>query len=212
MKRDDLMTIFRASIAAVDPRDAVRQHQRTAEVLGYRASILMTDLKGEAREAARFLAAQVRTKGASMPGSRPRCLLFGGETTVAVKGGGIGGRNQELALAFALEIDGEKGVTLLSAGTDGIDGPTDAAGAIANGNTASRARALGIDPARYLIDNDSYTFFKRYDSLSGEQNQVITGPTGTNVMDIQILLIRNGQDKNGTIPAEEVFYDHEGSL
>jgi glycerate-2-kinase len=110
---------------------------------------------------------------------------------------GNGGRNQELALAFALEIEGLGGVSLLSAGTDGTDGPTDAAGAIVDGSTASRARALGIDPVHYLDYNDSYLFFRQFDGLSGNTSHVITGPTGTNVMDLQIMLLekRGGPEK-----------------
>jgi len=122
-------------------------------------------------------------------GDKPRCLLSGGETTVTVRGTGTGGRNQELALAFAMEIAGIKGITMLSAGTDGTDGPTDAAGAIVDGETVPKARALGMDPFAYLENNDSYTFFSRLDTLSGEAYHVITGPTGTNVMDIQIIRI-----------------------
>jgi glycerate-2-kinase len=118
-----------------------------------------------------------------------RCLLFGGETTVTVRGTGKGGRNQELALAFALEIAGQPGMALLSAGTDGGDGPTDAAGAIVDGGTASRARQGGIDPAACLEENDSYGFFERLDALSGERSHFKTGPTGTNVMDMQIILL-----------------------
>ena len=89
----------------------------------------------------------------------------------------------ELALAFALEIEGRDGITLLSAGTDGSDGPTDAAGAIVDGRTASRARSIGIDPERYLADNDSYHFFEKAGGLFR------TGPTGTNVMDLQVILL-----------------------
>jgi glycerate 2-kinase len=89
----------------------------------------------------------------------------------------------ELALAFALEIDGAGGITLLSAGSDGTDGPTDAAGAIVDGQTIETARTGGLDPRRYLENNDSYNFFKKIDGL------LITGPTGTNVMDIQVLVI-----------------------
>jgi glycerate 2-kinase len=170
---------------------ALGSAKRTADKLGYDTQIITKELRGEAIEAARFLATQAQARGTSMPGSRPRCLLFGGETTVIVRGEGIGGRNQELALAFAKEIDGLEGVTLLSAGTDGSDGPTDAAGAVVDGRTAGRAQSLGIDPAYYLNYNDSYTFFQRYDALSGGQSHVMTGPTGTNVMDIQIMLVQN---------------------
>jgi glycerate-2-kinase len=117
------------------------------------------------------------------------CLISGGETTVKVTGPGQGGRNQELALAFAVAIEGLEGVTLLSAATDGTDGPTDAAGAIVDGRTAATARSLGIDPIRYLADNDSYSFFQHYDARSGEKSHIVIGPTGTNVMDIQIMAV-----------------------
>jgi glycerate-2-kinase len=110
-------------------------------------------------------------------------LISGGETTVIVKGSGKGGRNTELALSFAMEIEGVDGITFLSAGTDGTDGPTDAAGAIVDGQTITKAKSLGLDPQVYLDNNDSYNFFKETDSL------IITGPTGTNVMDIQVVVV-----------------------
>ena len=111
------------------------------------------------------------------------CMISGGETVVTVTGNGKGGRNMELALSFAIEIEGMDGITFLSAGTDGTDGPTDAAGAIVNGNTILKARDMGLDPLEYLNNNDSYNLFSKIDSL------LVTGPTGTNVMDIQIVLI-----------------------
>jgi glycerate 2-kinase len=110
-------------------------------------------------------------------------LISGGETTVTVKGKGFGGRNMELALSFAMEIKGIEGIMLLSAGTDGTDGPTDAAGAIVDGNTTAKAKAIDINPEEYLRNNDSYNFFKKTGEL------FITGPTGTNVMDIQIIIV-----------------------
>jgi glycerate 2-kinase len=103
---------------------------------------------------------------------------------VKVQGHGIGGRNMELALAFAIEVDGQSGITFLSAGTDGGDGPTDAAGAIVDGFSAAKGRAVGIDPRKCLQNNDSYSYFKKTEDL------LITGPTGTNVMDLQIALLR----------------------
>jgi hydroxypyruvate reductase len=108
--------------------------------------------------------------------------LLGGETTVTVRGRGTGGRNQELVLAAADAIAGGSGLVVFSAGTDGTDGPTDAAGAIADGETRARAKGLGLDPSRALEDNDSYHFFTRLGDL------VTTGPTLTNVMDVTILL------------------------
>ncbi|HEY0664480.1 MAG TPA: DUF4147 domain-containing protein [Gallionella sp.] len=156
---------------------------------GLAARILTAGLAGDVRAAARFLAQSARdTLSGMRPGER-LCLVSGGETTVAVTGHGKGGRNQELALAFALEIDGLEGVALLSAGTDGSDGPTDAAGALVDGRTAAMARALGIDPERYLEDNDSYSFFRACDAGLEERSHLFTGPTGTNVMDMQLLLL-----------------------
>ncbi len=157
--------------------------------LGFRAEIIGAELQGEARDAARHLANAAQAALAGLQPGERLCLLSGGETTVTVSGQGKGGRNQELALAFALAAEGWEGVSLLSAGTDGGDGPTDAAGAIVDGGTAALARGLGLDPARYLNDNDSYRFFRQLDTSSGGQNHVLTGPTGTNVMDMQIMLL-----------------------
>jgi glycerate 2-kinase len=151
-----------------------------AEELGFHTTILSSTIQGEAREVARSLAH--RARGADF--SRPACLLAGGETTVTVKGAGVGGRNTELALAFALETEGVDGITLLAAGTDGTDGLTDAAGAVVDGHTIGRAKRMRLDGEAYLGNNDSYTFFRKTDDL------LVTGPTGTNVMDIQIILAR----------------------
>ncbi|MCR4297794.1 MAG: HAD-IIB family hydrolase [Gallionella sp.] len=157
--------------------------------LGLPVKIISAELQGEARAAAHFLAQAARRELSEMIVGERCCLLCGGETTVTVTGSGKGGRNQELALAFALEIEGLEGMSLLSAGTDGSDGPTDAAGAWVDGSTVARARRLGIDPSLHLENNDSYPFFQRLDDLSGTQNHLITGPTGTNVMDMQLLLL-----------------------
>jgi glycerate-2-kinase len=147
-------------------------------------------LRGEARAAASFLAAEAaRIQSKLAPGHKV-CLLYGGETTVSVHGSGHGGRNQELALAFALAVAGRPGIELLSAGTDGIDGPTDAAGAIVDGSTAARAAGLGLDAAAFLDDNDSYSFFNEFDRRSGDRHHLKTGPSGTNVMDLQVILLR----------------------
>ena len=160
--------------------DAARER---AEELGCNAEIISSEMIGEARNAGMWLAEMaLMQKKQHMPG-RPCCLLSGGETTVTVKGTGKGGRNMELALSFAISIRGTGGITLLSAGTDGTDGPTDAAGAMVDGNTVERAKASGLDPVAYLDNNDSYNFFRRTDGL------FVTGPTGTNVMDIQIIIV-----------------------
>jgi hydroxypyruvate reductase len=113
--------------------------------------------------------------------AQPICAIAGGETAVIVRGGGIGGRNQELALTAAVELEGRRNIALLAAGTDGIDGPTDAAGAFANGDTVIHGRSLGLDARAALADNDSHTFFDR------EGGVLRTGATGTNVMDLAFL-------------------------
>lgn len=156
--------------------------KRCAEALGLKVEPVSAEITGEAREAGKMLAQRAR-EAKQRGGRLPVCLLSGGETTVTVTGAGTGGRNMELALAFALEIEGTCGITLLSAGTDGGDGPTDAAGAFADGMTVTRGRAKGLDPEKYLAANDSYSFFREEGGL------FITGPTGTNVMDLQIVVI-----------------------
>jgi hydroxypyruvate reductase len=157
--------------------EAVSEGAREAgwHVLGVEGGI-----SGEAREQGTRLAAIAR----SLPGdaTRPACHLVGGETTVTVRGSGIGGRNLELALAAAIALDGLENVALAAFATDGVDGPTDAAGAIVTGGTAARARSLGLEPEAFLADNDSYTFFETVGGL------IQTGPTGTNVNDIAIVL------------------------
>ncbi len=164
--------------------DALGAAADKAREQGFRPLVLTSMLQGEAKEAARVvssIAAEARRYG--RPVSPPACLLTGGETTVTLTGKGLGGRNTEFALAAAIALAGSPGILLLSAGTDGTDGPTDAAGAFADGSTIARAEALGIAPAQHLADNDSYNFFKPLGDL------FITGPTRTNVMDLQILLI-----------------------
>lgn len=163
-------------------RVAINAARQKAEELGLHAEIISSELTGEARDAGRWLANIARSK-LTNNSNRLKCLISGGETTVTVKGNGLGGRNMELALSFAIEIDGIYGIKLLSAGTDGTDGPTDAAGAIVDGETVRKAKAIGINPEEYLKNNDSYNFFKKIDEI------FITGPTGVNVMDIQIIAI-----------------------
>jgi hydroxypyruvate reductase len=155
-----------------------------AEALGYQTLILSSTVEGEAREVVKVLTAIAReVRGSGNPLSAPACILCGGETTVTIRGDGKGGRNQEFALASALAIDGMENVVVLAGGTDGNDGPTDAAGAIADGRTLARARAKGLDPFDYLRRNDAYHFFQPLKDL------VITGPTRTNVMDVYMLLL-----------------------
>jgi hydroxypyruvate reductase len=155
-----------------------------ARRLGYHPVILSSSLTGEAREAAKVFGAIIREiVAADRPIKRPAALLAGGETTVTVRGTGAGGRCQEFTLALALEIAGLKKVTVFACGTDGSDGSTDAAGAVADGATLERARALGMQPQRFLDQNDSYTFFHTL------AQTLQTGPTRTNVTDLYCALI-----------------------
>jgi glycerate 2-kinase len=163
---------------------ALRAAQKEAASLGFKTLVLSSSIVGETREAARFhIAIGREVVSSGNPLGRPACIISGGETTVTIKGHGLGGRNQEFVLAAAIEMAGLEGVVLLSGGTDGTDGPTDAAGAIADSTTLKRAQALGIDPRAHLENNDAYPFFRRLGDL------VVTGPTQTNVMDVRILLL-----------------------
>lgn len=140
-------------------------------------------MTGEAAEIGRLLAAAARAVRG------PRALIWGGETTVTVGSAkGMGGRNQELALAAAIELEGVPGVTVATFGTDGVDGPTDAAGAIVTGETCRHARALGLDARGALASHDSYGFFSALDR-AGLPHLIRTGPTGTNVNDLAIALV-----------------------
>ena len=162
---------------------ALKAAEKEARILGFKSFILSSQIQGEARELAKFYGAVAREIIQSHdPSKKPLCLLAGGEPTVTVTGEGKGGRNTELALAMAAELKGRPRFLFLSAGTDGTDGPTDAAGAVINGRTYNRAIQKGISPEDYLGNNDSYTFFKKTGGL------LMTGPTGTNVMDLHILL------------------------
>lgn len=155
-----------------------------AEALGYRSLILSRFVEGETREAAKVHAAiakEIRCTGHPVPA--PACAISGGETTVTIRGRGKGGRNQEFALAAAIALDGWQGIVVLSGGTDGTDGPTDAAGALADGESVRRAQAMGFHAEAYLEENDSYHFFHKLDDL------LITGPTFTNVMDLRLVLV-----------------------
>jgi glycerate 2-kinase len=142
-------------------------------------------LRGEARECARSFCDRLRKAAGALPRGHTVTIIAGGETTVNVFGDGKGGRNQEFALAAALELAGEEAMAVLAAGTDGIDGPTDAAGAYADGTTVARAASLGLDPGAHLENNDAYPFFEALGDL------IVTGPTGTNVADLVIGRARN---------------------
>lgn len=163
---------------------ALRAAGQKARSLGFNTLILSSSVIGETREAAKFHAAIAKEIVATgHPLHRPACVLSGGETTVTIRGHGLGGRNQEFALAAALEIDGLEKVVLLSGGTDGTDGPTDAAGAVADHTTVKRAVAMGMNPRNHLEENNAFPFFENLGDL------LMTGPTRTNVMDVRILLV-----------------------
>lgn len=167
------------NVIIADNRIAARAAAERARELGLHSQVLTTFAEGEAREIARLCAAIAKEElQTSQPLSRPACVILGGETTVTVRGQGKGGRNQELALAAAIALDGWPDATVASLGTDGTDGPTDAAGALATGLTCQVARGQGMDPLAALDQNDSYTFFSRIGDL------IITGPTNTNVNDL----------------------------
>jgi glycerate 2-kinase len=163
---------------------ALEAAKQKAEELGFNTIILPRPVSGDTTRAAvkhANLAKTVQEKGD--PVSPPACLISGGETTVKIRGEGLGGRNQEFVLVGATKIAGRRNMVMLSAGTDGTDGPTDAAGAICDGKTIKRALQKGLDPKQYLNNNDSYHFFQKLGDL------LKTGPTNTNVMDIHLILV-----------------------
>jgi glycerate 2-kinase len=155
-----------------------------ARALGLTPHLLTRTLEGEAREvAARFVTMSREVRAGAGPVRTPCCLIAGGETTVTVKGQGSGGRCQEFALAAAIEMAGLAGVVVLAAGTDGSDGPTAAAGAIADGESEARARAAGVDLAARLADNDSNP------ALAALGDLIVTGPSNTNLLDLYLVVI-----------------------
>jgi len=160
-------------------RDAVAAAREAGIRRGLDVRVLSPPLAGEARVAGRWLAGLARR----LAPDRPTLLIAGGETSVTVRGPGRGGRSQELALAAALELGAGPAIALLAAGTDGVDGPTSAAGAFADCGTVSRGRAAGVDAQRALAENDSHGFF------AVEGGLLVTGPTGTNVMDLALVRI-----------------------
>ena len=164
--------------------NALLKAKEKADDLGYNTLLLSSMLEGETRDVAAnhiAIAREIQLHG--YPLQQPACILSGGETTVKIQGNGKGGRSQEFTLAAAIKMAGMEKVTVLCAGTDGSDGPTDAAGALADQTTLQRAQAASINPQEYLDNNDSYHFFDRLGDLYK------TGPTNTNVMDLRIILV-----------------------
>jgi hydroxypyruvate reductase len=163
---------------------ALRACVAAAEEAGYRTMLLSSLIEGETADVGRMHAAIAREiRRSGNPLSPPACVVSGGETTVTIRGDGMGGRNQELALAAAIDLDGESSMVVLSAGTDGTDGPNDAAGAIAYGDTVARGRAAGHEAREFLARNDSYNYFDAIGDL------IRTGPTNTNVMDVHLIIV-----------------------
>ena len=158
---------------------------RNARERGCRVEILTTEMQGHTHEAAHTFAAALRQAVSARNSDAPIVLLAGGETTLAVEGNGKGGRNQEFALVAALDLQGLDNVTLLSAGSDGTDGPTDAAGAFVDGSTVTRARERGLDANDFLRRHDSYPLLDALGALHR------TGPTGTNVMDLVVAVVNS---------------------
>jgi len=181
VKAGDAAFVNVNNIIIASNRHATEAARGHAEHLGYRATVLSNTIEGESREVAKRQAAAFK-KFLTELLPEPLCFISGGETTVTVTGDGVGGRNQEYALAAAIELAGARGVVALCAGTDGIDGPTDAAGAVVDGATVSRGRMQGCDAAAFLARNDAYHF------LQATADLLITGPTDTNVMDLQVML------------------------
>ncbi len=188
--KSDNPTLNRASyVIAGSGTIAAEAAQREGNRLGYNTLLLTTTLEGEAREVGKVvtaLAREVVVKNRPIP--LPALILAAGETTVTVRGDGTGGRNQELALAAALGISGLSGVIVAALGTDGRDGPTDAAGGVVDGETIDRIRAHGISPQDALARNDAYH------ALAAAGALINTGPTGTNVADLVAILARSGRD------------------
>ncbi len=163
---------------------ACKSAEAAANSLGYNTAVLSSQITGEAREAAKFylgICRDIRRGLGLLP--RPACIIAGGETTVTIRGRGLGGRNQEMALSFLSELNNEQGIFFLSGGTDGNDGPTDAAGAFAAADIAAAGRAAGLSIQEYLNNNDSYNYFDKAGGL------LKTGPTNTNVCDLQIMIV-----------------------
>jgi glycerate-2-kinase len=173
--------------------------REAALAMGYRALILTDRMSGEAGALGRRLAALMKAVGNRKEYlEKPWCFIAGGETTVILRGDGTGGRNQELALAAAMELSGMQDCLLMSIGSDGTDGPTEAAGAAVDGDTLRRAQEKKLEAADYLLRNDSYYFFKKLGEL------IVTGPTKTNVMDLVLLFIGKPHS-DATIPEDSIL-------
>ncbi len=183
-KAGDVAFARTQNLIVADNASAAQAALEAADELGFHTLLLSTYVEGEAREVAKVMAAiakEIARHG--RPLARPACVVAGGETTVTLRGQGRGGRNQELALAAAIQLDGWADALVAALATDGTDGPTDAAGALAEGETLARAAQQGLKAQDYLADNDSYAFFRALGDL------LITGPTNTNVNDLTFVFV-----------------------
>jgi hydroxypyruvate reductase len=175
-----------ANVICGGGRHAAEAAAEQARELGYEPMLLSTTITGDARPVASVHAAVAREVLESGNPARPPCaLVSAGEATVIVRGDGTGGPNQEFALTLAVELDGVEGWAALAADTDGNDGSTDAAGGLVSGATAQAIREAGIDPSEALENNDAHPALKAAGAL------IVTGPTGTNVNDVRVLLVRD---------------------
>ena len=183
-KRDDPIFDGIHNLVIANNSKAAQAAMSTAEGLGYNPMILSTFIEGEARQVGLMFAGIAQEEQSSgLPLPKPAAIIIGGETTVTVNGEGKGGRNQEVALGAIHKMKGLNAV-LATLGTDGIDGPTDASGALVDGKSLERAMELGLDPDSFLKENDAYNFF------DGLNDLIFTGPTGTNVNDLSVILVR----------------------
>jgi glycerate 2-kinase len=183
-KKDDPLFANTYNLIIASNEIAADAAMEAAVAAGFHTMLLSTYVEGEAREVARvFSAIAKEVLHSSRPVPRPACIVAGGETTVTIRGEGLGGRNQELALAAAIQLEGLDEAMVVALATDGTDGPTDAAGAIADGSTIRRARAKKLLARDYLANNDSYHFFEQLDDL------LVTGPTNTNVNDLTFVFV-----------------------
>lgn len=174
-------------------RVALEAAEKRVKELGLNSLILSSFIEGEARHVGTVFSALGREMlTCNRPLSKPGALLAGGETTVTVVGSGKGGRNQEFALSASLKLAGLKGIVIASMGTDGLDGSSDVAGAVVDGSTLRRAKDMGIEPVGFLKNNDSYNFFKVLNDT------ILTGPTGTNVNDVMVVVALEEKIKNAT--------------
>ena len=182
LKKSDKILTLTTNLIIGTNKLALSTAQQKAESMGYDSHIITNNLDSDVSEVASYIT-ELAKHVSNQKTSNKTCLLFAGEPTVKVKGNGLGGRNQHLALMSAVMLKDIPGITILSGGTDGSDGPTDATGAVVDSLTLQKASDLGLNPEQYIENSDSYSFFKQEGGL------IITGPTQTNVMDLMIALI-----------------------